>query len=141
MVKNKRKKHAGDSNGSGSNDNDSNPLLEKQQQFLNSLSPKIRSHFFSSTYVTPAERAEVWENQADLGETLVNSYSWATPDPRLLKIFQYFGPIVEVGCGANAYWAKWMNSRYKGILWLGYILMSPLEPNRQLSLLNLSSSS
>lgn len=124
MAKNKRKHCAENSNGngsSGSNENDGNPLLGKQQHFLNSLPPQVRSHFFSSTLVTPDQRAEVWDNQADLGETLVNSYSWATPDPRLLKIFQYFGPIVEVGCGANAYWAKWMNSRYSKILLPGYI--------------------
>jgi hypothetical protein len=92
--------------------NDDNPLLTAQQRFLNSLSPQtIRSHFFSPTHVTPERRGEIWEEQADLGETLVNSYAWATPDPRLLKVFQHFGPIVEVGCGANAYWSKWMNSR------------------------------
>ena len=87
-----------------------NPLLTAQQRFLDSLSPTIRSHFFSSTHVTPERRAEIWEDQADLGETLVNSYAWATPDPRLLKVFQHFAPIVEVGCGANAYWSRWMNT-------------------------------
>ena len=109
MAKYKRKYLARGS--SGCNENDDNPLLKQQQHFLNSLSPQVRSHFFSSTHVTPAERAEVWEKQADLGEALVNSFAWATPDHRLLKIFQHFGPIVEVGCGANAYWSKWMNSR------------------------------
>mmetsp|Transcript_10706 Transcript_10706/g.19229 ORF Transcript_10706/g.19229 Transcript_10706/m.19229 type:complete len:413 (-) Transcript_10706:1254-2492(-) len=88
---------------------DPNPLLTAQHKFLKSLSPQSRNHFFSSKHVTPEKRAEIWEDQADLGETLVNSYAWATPDPRLLKVFQHFGPIVEVGCGANAYWSKWMN--------------------------------
>ncbi|KAL3823355.1 hypothetical protein ACHAXA_008850 [Cyclostephanos tholiformis] len=90
---------------------DCNPLLTAQQRFLDSLSPQtIRGHFFSPTHVTPERRAEIWEEQADLGETLVNIYAWATPDPRLLRVFQHFGPIVEVGCGANAYWSRWMNS-------------------------------
>jgi hypothetical protein len=92
------------------NDGKNNPLLTAQQHFLNSLSPTERNHFFSSTHVTPERRAEIWEEQADLGETLVNSYAWATPDPRLIKVFQHFAPIVEVGCGANAYWSRWMNA-------------------------------
>lgn len=89
---------------------DANPLLTAQQRFLSSLSHKTRTRFFSPTHVTPEARAKIWEAQADVGEELVNSYAWATPDPRLLKVFQHFGPIVEVGCGANAYWSKWMNS-------------------------------
>ena len=104
--------HAGAKSPAAVEKNDDNPLLTAQQRFLNSLSPQtIRSHFFSPTHVTPERRGEIWEEQADLGETLVNSYAWATPDPRLLRVFQHFGPIVEVGCGANAYWSKWMNSR------------------------------
>lgn len=92
-------------------DTDANPLLTAQQRFIKSLSPKTRTRFFSPTHVTPDQRAEIWESQADLGENLVNSYAWATPDPRLLKVFQHFGPILEVGCGANAYWSKWMNEQ------------------------------
>lgn len=87
----------------------SNPLQTAQQSFLRSLPVETRSHFFSSKHVTPEKRAEVWENQADLGEKLVNKYAWATPDERLLKVFQHFAPIAEVGCGSNAYWAKWMH--------------------------------
>mmetsp|Transcript_21598 Transcript_21598/g.40948 ORF Transcript_21598/g.40948 Transcript_21598/m.40948 type:complete len:421 (+) Transcript_21598:147-1409(+) len=89
----------------------SNPLETRQQTFLNSLPSTIRQHFFSpdTRTVTPAQRATIWENQADLGERLVDRYAWATPDDRALKVFRHFGPIVEVGCGANAYWARWMN--------------------------------
>mmetsp|Transcript_464 Transcript_464/g.1032 ORF Transcript_464/g.1032 Transcript_464/m.1032 type:complete len:412 (-) Transcript_464:30-1265(-) len=120
---NKRKKSNSEPNNGGDNSSKAkpktatkkqtapkNPLLTAQQKFLQSLSPQTRTHFFSPKHVTPEQRAEVWENQADVGETLVNSYAWATPDPRLLKVFQHFGPIVEVGCGANAYWSKWMNA-------------------------------
>ncbi|KAL7519264.1 hypothetical protein ACHAWX_004053 [Stephanocyclus meneghinianus] len=87
-----------------------NPLQTAQQTFLRSLTTETRLHFFSPKHVTPEQRAEIWENQADLGEKLINKYAWATPDDRVLKIFQHFGPIVEVGCGSNAYWAKWMNA-------------------------------
>ena len=88
----------------------SNPLEAAQQSFLKSLSAETRSHFFSNKHVTPEERAKIWENQADLGEKLVNKYAWATPDTRLLKVFQHFAPIVEMGCGSNAFWAKWMHN-------------------------------
>ena len=88
----------------------SNPLETAQQSFLKSLSTETRSHFFSNKHVTPQQRAKIWEDQADLGEKLVNKYAWATPDTRLLKVFQHFAPIVEMGCGSNAYWAKWMHA-------------------------------
>lgn len=39
---------------------------------------------------------------------MVNQYAWATPSPHALKILKEFSPIVEVGCGANAYWASCM---------------------------------
>lgn len=87
----------------------SNPLQTAQESFLKSLAAETRLHFFSSKHVTPEQRAEIWENQADLGEKLVNKYAWSTPDSRLLKVFQYFSPIVEIGCGSNAYWARWMH--------------------------------
>ncbi|KAL7447585.1 hypothetical protein ACHAXS_007900 [Conticribra weissflogii] len=89
----------------------SNPLQTRQQTFLNSLSPTLRHRFFSpdTRTITPAQRAAIWEKQAELGERLVDRYAWATPDDRALEVFRHFGPIVEVGCGANAYWARWMN--------------------------------
>lgn len=89
---------------------DSNPLRTAQRKFITSLPKQARSHFFSPTHITPEQRAEIWEDQADLGEKLVDSCAWATPDPRLLPVFKHFGPIVEVGCGANAYWAHWMHN-------------------------------
>ena len=89
---------------------DSNPLLTEQRKFITSLPKQARSHFFSPSHITPEQRAKIWEDQADLGERLVDSCAWATPDPRILPVFQHFGPIVEVGCGANAYWAKWMHN-------------------------------
>lgn len=46
--------------------------------------------------------------QAEIGEGLVNKYAWATPTNDCLKIFREFSPIVEVGCGSNAYWSKYM---------------------------------
>jgi hypothetical protein len=81
-----------------------NPLYEKQQEFLLALTTKERGDFFSSSLDTD-RRAELWMAQADLGETLINQYSWATPDERSLRILRHFSPIVEIGCGANAYWS------------------------------------
>ena len=46
--------------------------------------------------------------QATLGEQLVNKYSWATPDDRCMRILKHYSPIVEIGCGANAYWSQCM---------------------------------
>ena len=114
MAKNKKRKGGSHSNGQHHEDNvvtksssnckkeiptaKKNPLLHIQQRFLQSLPKQVRSHFFSPTHVTPEQRAEIWEAQADIGEELVNTYAWATPDPRLLKVFQHFSPIIESKC-------------------------------------------
>ena len=39
---------------------------------------------------------------------LVNRYAWAIPSPDALRIVKAFAPIVEIGCGSNAYWASCM---------------------------------
>ena len=96
----------------------SNPLLDQQRTFLQSLSDNDRDNFFSDTNVTPERRAQLWMDQADLGAGLVDQYSWATPDERALRILKTFSPIVEVGCGANAYWCRAMKAA--GIDILGY---------------------
>jgi len=95
-----------------------NPLLDQQQQFLSSLSTNDRTNFFSNNSVQVDRRAQVWMDQADIGSELVNKYSWATPDERAVSILQHFGPIVEIGCGANAYWCRVMQDA--GIDVIGY---------------------
>lgn len=101
---------------SDSNSNDA--LLKQQKSYIASLSDNDRDNFFSNDLVTPERRAEIWMEQADLGSDLVDKYSWATPDERALKILKKFSPIVEVGCGANAYWCRVMKSA--GIDVVGY---------------------
>lgn len=86
----------------------SNPLASKLQAFLDSIPAQERNHFFSNTHVDPERRAELWARQADVGEELVNQYAWAIPDKRALQVLQHFAPLVEIGCGANAYWCKLM---------------------------------
>jgi len=88
-----------------------NPLYRKQQLFLSSLTPQQRDFYFSSLSscaITPDQRAKIWMEQADIGEGLVNRYAWATPTKECLLIFREFSPIVEIGSGSNAYWAKYM---------------------------------
>lgn len=90
-----------------------NPLLDAQSKFLSKLPTTVRQNFFSDEHVAPDTRAEIWGEQADIGEDLVNKFSWATPDPKAIRILKYFGQkaggIVEVGCGANAYWSRQMS--------------------------------
>jgi hypothetical protein len=97
----------------------SNPLLDQQLDFLDKLTVIERGSFFSSE-LDPDRRAELWMVQADLGEDLVNSFSWATPDDRALRILRHFSPIIEIGCGAQAYWCSMM--RQSGIDVIGYDL-------------------
>jgi hypothetical protein len=96
-----------------------NPLLQQQSKFLKSLSPKDRDGFFSDALVDPERRAELWMAQAEIGEELVNKYAWATPDDQALRILKHFSPLVEIGCGANAYWLKLMRQK-SGIDIIGY---------------------
>jgi hypothetical protein len=91
-----------------SNSAKKNTLLKQQQAFLATLNRVERDSFFSNTAVDPERRAALWMEQADLGENLVNKFAWATPDERALSILKHFGPLVEVGCGRNAYWCRQM---------------------------------
>lgn len=86
-----------------------NPLYKEQKTFLNSLDKNEIHNFFSPTF-SAEKRGELWMEQATLGEELVNKYSWATPDDRCIRILQHYSPIVEIGCGANAYWSQCMAS-------------------------------
>lgn len=85
-----------------------NPLLHAQTDFISRLPKKLRENFFCTSTVDPETRAEIWANQAELGEVLVNRYSWSTPDKRAIRILSHYQPIVEVGAGSNAYWARMM---------------------------------
>ena len=78
---------------------DDNPLFKAQSDFLSKLPTKVKINFFDDSKVNAETRGEIWSKQADIGETLVNKYSWATPDERALKILEHFAPIVEIGCG------------------------------------------
>jgi hypothetical protein len=97
----------------------SNPLLQQQSKFLKSLTPQDRDGFFSDAKVDPERRAKLWMAQAEVGEELVNKYAWATPNDQAIKILKHFSPLVEIGCGANAYWLKLMQ-RQAGIDIVGY---------------------
>lgn len=97
----------------------SNPLLDQQLDFLSKLSDLEKDSFFSSE-LDPDRRAELWMMQADLGENLVNSFAWATPDDRALRILRHFSPIIEIGCGAQAYWCSLMHQ--SGIDVIGFDL-------------------
>ena len=95
-----------------------NPLLKQQQAFLNTLQNVERESFFSNAAVDPERRAALWMEQADLGEELVNKYSWATPDERAFSVLRHFDPLIEIGCGSNAYWCRQMIA--EGIDIVGY---------------------
>lgn len=86
-----------------------NPLLHAQQEFLSSLPEAIKDNFFCDNNVDPETRAEIWAKQAELGERLVNKYAWATPDNRAIRILSHYQPIIEIGSGSNAYWARMLN--------------------------------
>ena len=83
-----------------------NPLFEQQTAFLNSLSDQERHDFLAPSF-DPIRRGELWMQQADLGQDLVNAYSWATPDDRALRVLKHFAPMVEIGAG-QGYWCQVM---------------------------------
>ena len=104
--KQKSPKHTEKSPGANKIALEQNPLLEAQQKLLNSIPKKRRDNFFDNNKVDPEVRAELWMKQADVGEDLINRYAWATPDNRAMTILNHFSPLVEIGCGANAYWLR-----------------------------------
>ncbi len=96
-----------------------NPLLQQQAQFMNQngLTEQERHEFFSPE-ISSDRRAELWMAQADLGEDLVNRYAWATPDDTAIRILKEFSPLIEIGCGSNAYWCHIL--KQNGIDIIGY---------------------
>ena len=111
MPRSKKKAKTG--GGGGVVTSHSNPLLEEQRAFLHGSvlrSELEREAFFDANVVSPTRRAELWAVQATLGERLINQYAWATPNREAIRILQHFSPIVEVGCGANAYWCRQMQA-------------------------------
>lgn len=84
-----------------------NPLREKHEKFLSKIPEDVRENLFSSK-VSHEKRAEILTNMCEEGESLVNQYSWAVPNNKCLNILNHFAPIVEIGCGKNAYWSKMM---------------------------------
>ena len=57
---------------------ENNPLYREQQLFLSSLTPRERDCLFlqKSQGLTPERRSEIWMEQAEIGEGLVNKYAW-----------------------------------------------------------------
>ena len=88
---------------------DAAPYEERLEAYLNTLTREERESFFSDALVLPERRSEIWMDQADLGEQLVNRFSWAIPNNRALRILRKFSPLIEIGCGRNAYWARRMH--------------------------------
>ena len=78
------------------------------QQHL-SNNPTLSKIFSPST--TPSSRAQLWESMCSTGSHTVDAYSWACPDARALNILKRFAPLVEVGCGSNAYWGRCLAER------------------------------
>ena len=111
-------KHHNNTNSKSHSRKIDNPLLVKQERYLKTLSHNDTTGFFSNTQISVERRAQLWMEQADLGETLVNQYSWATPNEQAIKILQAFSPIIEIGCGSNAYWSRIM--KQAGIDVIGY---------------------
>jgi hypothetical protein len=96
-----------------------NLLLDQQSRFMEQkgLTDTERHEFFSPS-IASDRRAELWMAQADLGEELVNRYAWATPNSVAIRILKEFSPLVEIGCGSNAYWCQIL--RKSGVDILGY---------------------
>ncbi|GAX25695.1 hypothetical protein FisN_14Lh002 [Fistulifera solaris] len=87
---------------------DFNPLWIEQSKFLDSLSELEKNYFFDEKNVNTERRAALWTEQADLGERLIRDYAWSTPDDRALRVLRHFSPLIEIGCGSNAYWCRMM---------------------------------
>jgi hypothetical protein len=96
-----------------------NPLMEQQTKFFAKcdLNDRERYEFFSPD-IPNDRRAKLWMDQADVGEDLVDRYAWATPDSTAIRILKEFSPLVEIGCGSNAYWCR--IAREAGVDIIGY---------------------
>jgi hypothetical protein len=65
-------------------------------------------------YISAQRRSEIWDTQCTVvGEACVQQYSWVTPDSTGLKILHHFTPLIEIGCGSNAYWCQQLVQTYR----------------------------
>jgi hypothetical protein len=96
-----------------------NPLLYIHHDFIqHHVSSMEYHHYFSNEHVDSDRRSLLWMKQYDIGQDCINQYSWAIPDIRAMKVLSYFSPIIEIGCGKNAYWCQQMKQH--GIDVMGY---------------------
>ncbi|EEC45686.1 predicted protein [Phaeodactylum tricornutum CCAP 1055/1] len=122
-AKKARKRSLPDASAVGAQSADPNPLGTAVDTFLTSLAADERDGFFAPT-LDPERRGAIWMEQADEGELCVNRCSWAIPSQPALNVLRHLAPIVEIGCGANAYWCRL--ARQAGIDVVGY----DMHPNR-----------
>jgi len=95
-----------------------NPYFDEASQFMSTIPENERDNFFSADALSPERRSELWELQADAAEVMIQKYAWAIPDERAVRVLRSFSPIIEIGCGARAYWCRLMKAA--GIDVVGY---------------------
>jgi hypothetical protein len=101
----------------------SNRLLRMHQQFLHHevLQTEYKHYFCNDeNRIDMNRRSYLWMKQYELGETCINQYSWAIPTIRAMKVLQYYSPLIEIGCGTNAYWCQQMLSYDPTVDIIGY---------------------
>ncbi len=98
-----------------------NPLYLTQYQFLQSLSDTERNYYFNNengssltttNSISAARRSEIWDRQSQIGTECIHQYAWVTPNQQCLHVLSHFVPLIEIGCGSNAYWCRQLLSYY-----------------------------
>jgi hypothetical protein len=64
--------------------------------------------------IAQSRRQELWEMLMDGAAHICNTFSWAIPDKRSLRILAHFSPIIEIGAGAGVY--LWPNQHWSPLM-------------------------
>jgi hypothetical protein len=75
-------------------------------------------NMFSSTAVSPEERAQAWVRLEILGQPLIERYAWAVPDEKALRICAAFdlslkwavGAAIGPICSSKEEWTSWLTT-------------------------------
>ena len=81
--------------------------------------------------ISVQRRGELWDLQSTIGTFCINQYSWVTPNQQCYHIMSHFVPLIEIGCGTNAYWCQQL---------LSYVVHSGGQPQQSSSSSSSSSS-
>lgn len=88
-----------------------NTYFQRYQNLMKTIYYTGDNFFSSDIEDQIIERENNWLRLSTFGKPLVEYYSWAIPCDKVLDLFLYFSPIIEIGAG-KGYWAYLLKKKF-----------------------------